>query len=347
MIFASDNWAGATPEVMAAIAAANVGYAPSYGSDPVSARVKQALAEVFEHEVEVWFTGTGTASNALALAAAARPGGMVLCSGDAHVLNDEWGAAEHQSGGLRLVPLAHEDGLIDEAALTEMIARFPPGNRSGPLVALSLTQASECGTVYDVEQVGWLARLAREAGLVVHMDGARLGNAIAALGTSPADVTWRAGVDILSFGGTKNGCIAAEAIVVFSPEKFRDLGALRQRAGHTFSKFRFIAAQFDAYLSNGNWLKWAGHANAMATRLRAGLVARGARLGWETSANEVFAVLPRAAIARIRAAGGSMHEWDASMVPRERRPGADEALVRLVASWPTTEADVERFLSLV
>jgi threonine aldolase len=347
MNFASDNWAGATPEVMAAIVAANAGYAPAYGNDELTARVRRALAEVFEHEVEVWFTGTGTASNSLALAAVARPGGMVLCSGDAHVLNDEWGATEHQSDGMKLIPLAHEDGLIRETALAEMLARFPRGNRFGQLVALSLTQASECGTVYDLAQVTQLAGLAHDAGLTVHMDGARLGNAVVALGASPADVTWRAGVDVLSFGATKNGCIAAEAIVAFAPEKLRDLGALRQRAGHTFSKSRFVAAQFEAYLADGNWLRWAGTANAMADRLRTGLVERGARLGWDSIANEVFAVLPRNAIARVHAQGGSAREWDASTVPAERQPGPDEALVRLVASWATTDEDVERFLSLV
>jgi threonine aldolase len=189
--------------------------------------------------------------------------------------------------------------------------------------------------------------MARDAGLAVHMDGARFANAVAALGVAPADLTWRAGIDAMSFGGTKNGCIAAEAIVVFAPEKLRDLGAIRQRAGQTFSKSRFIAAQFEAYLEGANWLRWAGNANAMAERLRTGLVQRQCRLGWQSSANEVFAVLPKAAIARIRTAGGSMHEWPADPLPADRRPGPEEALVRLVASWATTEGDVDRFLGLV
>lgn len=347
MNFASDNWAGATPEVMAAIAAANDGSAPAYGGDALTRRVTERFAELFEHEVEVWFTATGTASNSLAMAALARRGGMVLCSAEAHILNDEWGATEFQSGGMKLGPLAHDDGLIRAEALQAMLARYPAGNRLGPLVALSLTQASECGTVYEAEAVRELAGMAAAAGLTVHMDGARFGNAVAALGATPADLTWRAGVDVMSFGGTKNGCIAAEAIVVFSPGKLHELAAIRQRAGHTFSKSRFVAAQFAAYLENGNWLRRAGHANAMASRLRTGLVERGCRLGWDSRANEVFAVLPKAAIARIRAAGGSLHEWPADAVAAGRLPGPDEDLVRLVASWATTEDEVERLLALI
>jgi threonine aldolase len=347
MNFASDNWSGAAPEVLAAIAAANDGYAPAYGGDRLTERVRQRFAEVFEHEVEIWFTATGTASNSLGLAALSRPGGMVLCSEAAHIHNDEWGATEYHSGGMKLLPLAHHDGLIRAEALRAALERYPEGNRLGPLVALSLTQASEYGTVYPAARVRELAGMAKATGLAVHMDGARFGNAVAATGASPADLTWRAGVDFMSFGGTKNGCIAAEAIVVFEPGRLKDIGAIRQRAGHTFSKSRFIAAQFDAYLENGNWLRRAGNANAMAERLRAGLAERQVRQGWDSEANEVFAVLPKAAIERIRAAGGSMHEQPADMLPADRRPAPDESLVRLVASWATTAGEVDRFMALL
>jgi threonine aldolase len=169
---------------------------------------------------------------------------------------------------------------------------------------------------------------------------------VAATGASPAELTWKAGVDFLSFGGTKNGCWAAEAIVVFSPGKLSGLAARRQRAGHTFSKSRFVAAQFEAYLTEGNWLRWAGAANARAGELRSGLRASGkARLGWESEANEVFAVLPKAAIARVRAAGGTLYEWPAEAMGGQL--GADEDLVRLVTSWATRADEVERFLGMI
>ena len=341
MNFASDNWAGATPEVMAALARHNAGYSPAYGGDPLSLSVVQRFSDLFEREVEVWFTATGTASNSLGLAALSRPGGVVFCGEDAHVHTDESGATEFQSGGMKLAPVQSPLGLIDAGAFATTLGKHSPGGRSVP-VALSLTNATEWGTVYSVAQVAELATIARDGGLKVHMDGARFGNAVAALGVTPAELTWKAGVDFLSFGATKNGCWAAEAIVVFTPGLLGDFEPRRQRAGHTFSKARFVAAQFEGYLEGGNWLRWATHANAMAERLRVGLRASSAaRLGWESSINEVFAVISKAALARLRAAGGAAHEWPGEGL------GADEALVRLVTSWATTGDEVDGFLGVL
>lgn len=339
--FASDNWAGATPEVMAALARHNDGYSPAYGGDPLSLGVRERFSRLFEREVEVWFTATGTASNSLGLAALSRPGGVVFCGEDAHIHTDESGATEFQSGGMKLAPVASPLGLIDPQALVAALGKHSPGGRSVPL-ALSLTNATEWGTVYSVAQVAELATIARDGGLKVHMDGARFGNAVAALGVTPAELTWKAGVDFLSFGATKNGCWAAEAIVVFTPGLLGDFEPRRQRAGHTFSKARFVAAQFEGYLEDGNWLRRAGHANAMSDQLRAGIRASGvARLGWENTANEVFAVISKAALGRVRAAGGAAHEWPSEGLT------ADEVQVRLVTSWATTEADVDGFLGLL
>ncbi len=341
MNFASDNWAGATPEVMAAVTRHNQGFSPAYGGDPLSVSVTQRFSELFERQVEVWFTATGTASNSLGLAALSRPGGVVFCGEDAHVHTDESGATEFQSGGMKLVPVRSPLGRIDAGAFEAALVKHPDGGRSVP-VALSLTNATEWGTVYSVDQVAALARIAKGRGLRVHMDGARFGNAVAALGVTPAELTWKAGVDFLSFGATKNGCWAAEAIIVFTPGLLGDFEPRRQRAGHTFSKGRFVAAQFEGYLEGGNWLRWAGHANAMAERLRVGLRASPvARLGWESSINEVFAVISKAALGRVRAAGGAAHEWPGEGL------GADEVLVRLVTSWATTGDEVERFLGVL
>lgn len=343
--FASDNWAGATPEVMAALARHNQGFSPAYGGDPLSVSVTRRFSELFEREVEVWFMATGTASNSLGLAALSRPGGVVFCAEDAHVYADESGATEFQSGGMKLIPVQSPLGMIDAGAFEAALGKHPEGGRSVP-VAVSLTNATEWGTVYAVDQVAALAGIARARGLKVHMDGARFGNAVAALGVTPAELTWKAGVDFLSFGATKNGCLAAEAIVVFTPGLLGDFEARRQRAGHTFSKARFVAAQFEGYLEHGNWLRWATHANGMAERLRVGLRASNvARLGWESRINEVFAVISKAALARVRAAGGAAHEWPAEALAE--RPGADEVLVRLVTSWATTEDEVEGFLGVL
>ncbi|RYE75256.1 MAG: hypothetical protein EOP19_26355, partial [Hyphomicrobiales bacterium] len=213
MNFASDNWAGATEAVMAAVQRHNGGFAPGYGDDPLTKGVGEKFSEVFERQVEVFFVGTGTAANAIAMAAAGRPGGLVFATTEAHIQNDEFGATEFYTGGMKIVPIAHRAGIMEVAALEATIARY--GGRFGIPTALSLTNATECGTVYAPAEVAALAAIGKQNGLVVHMDGARFANAVAALGVSPAEVTWKAGVDMLSFGGTKNGCMMAEAVIVF------------------------------------------------------------------------------------------------------------------------------------
>jgi threonine aldolase len=344
MNFASDNWAGATPEVMAALARHNVGFSPAYGGDPLTASVKEKFSELFERDVEVFFTATGTASNALSMAAVARPGGLIFSSADAHLRNDEYGASEFFTGGMKPISVPCRLGKIDAAGLAATLAQYPPGNRTGRPVVLSLTNATEAGTLYSVAEVTSLSTIVKQSGMFVHMDGARFANAVAGLAAKPADVTWKAGVDLMSFGGTKNGCWAAEAIVVFEPGRWSDLEILKSRAGHTFSKSRFVAAQYAAYFANGNWLKTAGHANAMAKRLADDLTHSGkARLGWKPEANEVFAVLPDATVARLRAAGAVFHAWPADEVTVE--PG--ESLGRLVMSWATTPTEVDRFVGLL
>ena len=344
MIFTSDNWAGATPEVMAALTRHNTGFAAGYGSDHVSAAVKRRFSELFEREVEVFFTGTGTASNALSMAALARPGGVVLCSADAHLRSDEYGATEFFSSGMKPVAVPSRRGKFAPAALEATLKLYPEGGRAGRPVALSVTEATEAGTLYTAAELAELAGIAHRHGMLVHLDGARFANAVAALDASPAALTWKAGIDLMSFGGTKNGCWAAEAIVVFEPGRFPDLEVLRARAGQTCSKARFVAAQFEGYLENGNWLKTAAHANAMARRLAEDLASSGGgRLGWQPQANEVFPVLPKATIARLRSAGAMFHSWPVDEIELAK----DEELVRLVTSWATSRKEVDMFVRLV
>lgn len=344
MNFASDNWAGATPAVMAALARHSAGFAPAYGGDDVTASVTRRFSEIFEREVEVFFTATGTAANALSMAALARPGGLIFCSEDAHLRNDEYGASEFYTHGMKLVGVPEHHGIIATDSLSDMLARFPEGGRAGIPAALSLTEASEAGTLYRPDAIAALARIARARGMAVHLDGARFANAVAALGATPAELTWKAGVDIMSFGGTKNGCWAADAIIVFSPGRWPDLPMLKARAGHTFSKARFVAAQFEGYFEEDNWLKTAAHANAMARRAGDGIAAgRSARLGWAVEANEVFAILPRAVIGKLRAAGAMFHPWPADGI----EIADNEELVRLVMSFATTADEVDRFLGFL
>jgi threonine aldolase len=349
MIFASDNWAGASERVIEAVARAARAGGPAYGADDLTAAVTRRMSDLFDREVAVFFVATGTAANALALSSFARPGGIVLCHRSAHILADEAGATEFFSGGMRVVGLDGTGAKLDPAGLEAVLARYPEGSsHAGQPVALSLTNQTELGTVYTPAEVGALAAIARSRGLAVHMDGARFANAVAGLKASPAELTWKAGADVLSFGATKNGAIAADAVVFFDPDRARDVAFARQRAGHAFSKNWFAAAQYDAWLEGGHWLELASHANAMAARLAATIEASPhARLAVRPAGNEVFAVLTRDAARRLRDAGAAYYEWPAEDIAPPMRPGAGEVLVRLVASFRTAPDDVDRFGTLL
>jgi threonine aldolase len=348
MNFASDNWAGASPAIMAALERHSRGFMPAYGGDPVTAAVARRFEEIFEQSLEVTFTGTGTAANVLSLAAAARPAGVIIASDCAHIHVDEWGAAEFHTGGMKIVPLPTRFGRITPKALQQRLDQLPENGRFGRPTIVSLTQATEMGTVYSLQAIAELSEIAHSRGLLVHMDGARFANALVSLGCSPAEMTWKAGIDILSFGGTKNGCWAAEAIVCFRPERFPDLRLLRARAGHLFSKSRFVAAQFEGYLDNDLWLANARHANTMARRLAEGIARSGAgQLGWDVEANEVFPILGEKVLASLREAGALFHAWPVSAGMGDLRLAPGETLVRLVTSFATTPEEVDRFLDLL
>ncbi len=306
MNFSSDNVTGISPEILAALAAANSGSQSSYGADPLTAQVSRRLAEIFEHEVAVFPVATGTAANALALATLVPPWGVVYCHHEAHIVVDECGAP----GGKGVVH------------------HMQPA-------AISLTQASEAGTVYRADEIAALAELARRHALGLHVDGARFANAVAHLGCAPADITWRAGIDVLSFGATKNGAAAAEAVIFFDRAKAADFEFRRKRGGHLLSKMRFLSAQLDAYLDNDLWLRNARHANAMATRLAGGLAGiTGVHLRHPVEANEVFVEMPNPLIEALFAKGFSFYRWD----------GERGNCVRLVTTFDTAPSDVDALL---
>ena len=338
MDFRSDNTHGASPEIAAALAAANTGTDTSYGDDAASRRLVARFGDIFEHEVAVFPVVTGTAANALALSVMTPPFGAVYCNAEAHIMVDECGAPEFYAGGAKLVPLDGADGKIAAADLAATLDAAGAGDVHRVLPsALSLTQLTECGTTYRVDEIAALAEVARGHGLRVHMDGARFTNALVGLGCTAAEMTWRAGVDILSFGATKNGAWAAEAVIVFAPALAAEMAFRRKRAGHLLSKMRFVSAQLEAYLTDELWLRNAAHANAMAQRLAQGLGAvPGAALTHPVDGNQLFVRLPGATIEALTADGFMFHRWPETV--------AGATVVRLVTAFDTSEADVAGFI---
>ncbi|MDO9411187.1 MAG: low specificity L-threonine aldolase [Pseudolabrys sp.] len=347
MNFASDNTAGVAPEIMAAMAQASDGFAMGYGNDAWTKRAEQRLAEVFKRDVAAFFVTTGTACNSLAIAHMTPPWGAVLCHENAHINTDECGAPEFFGDGCKLIGLPGDDGKISPAVLKATLEKPQWGapHHVEPSV-LSLSQATEAGTIYQVSEIRELADIAHAHGLTVHMDGARLGNALARMNAAPDAATWQAGVDVLSFGATKGGAMGAEAIVFFDKERGNDMGRRRKRGGHLLSKQRFVAAQFETFLADDLWLKLARHANAMADRLSDKLAASGMKPVWPVEANEVFALIPRAACDRLKAKGAAFYERMADGVPASAGVKADSVLVRLVTSFATSTAEVDEFVSI-
>lgn len=348
MIFTSDNWAGAYPAIAASLTAHSAGFTPAYGASDLDRKVEDIFNRIFEQEVAVFFVGTGTAANSLALSAVNRPGGVSFCHREAHVFSDECGAPEFFSHGSRLAPVDGAEGKMDPARLEAEIARFPEGFvHGGQPMAITLTQATEAGTVYRPDEIRIISKIAKSHGLPLHMDGARFANALVALGLTPAQMTSELGVDIVSFGGTKNGCWCAEALVFLDPAMARQAPFIRKRAAQLFSKSRFIAAQFDAYFENGLWLDLARHSNAMASRLQAGISGSSrARLAWQSSANETFPIITKTLSKELSEKGAMFYEWSPPRSGSDQL-GHNETLLRLVTSFATTEDHVDRFIELL
>lgn len=333
--FRSDNTAGVAPELIEALHKANQGSTPSYGADPWTAQLQSRVSELFETEVRVFPVATGTAANALSLAAACTAFGAVYCMPEAHINISEWNATGFFGGGTKVVPVAGADGKLGAAALKRALADASGWPHKTQPAAVNLVQATDMGQVYLVDEVAAIGQVARAHGMKVHMDGARFANAVAHLGCTPAQVTWRAGVDLLSFGVTKNGGLMADAIMVFSPEIAPQIELHLLRAGLVWSKMRFASAQIMAYLEGGLWLRLAQAANAAAARVAAGVAGlEGARLVAPVEANEVFLDLPPAALHSLREAG----------VLFARR---GERLARFVCRWDNTAAEVDGLVAAI
>jgi len=334
--FASDNVAGACPEVLDAIIKANEGDSTPYGNDEWSINLQNKFSEIFEKDVIVYPTVSGTAANALALSAMTPVFGSIYCHKHSHINTDECGAPEFYTGGAKLVPLSGINGKFTSEELSENIGGTGIVHHTQPSV-VSITQLCESGEVYQLDEIVAISKTAHKYNLKMHMDGARFANALVSLDATPAEMTWKSGIDALSFGATKNGCIAAEAIIFFRPELVGNLPFLMKRSGHLLSKMRFVSAQLEAYISNDVWLRNAKHANKMGKKLSEGLNSnQNIELAYPTEANEVFAKFPKAIIEQLNSEGYKMNQEE-----------LDGKAVRLVTAWNTKESDVTQLLEII
>jgi threonine aldolase len=335
--YRSDNTGRAAPEILDAILRANTGTALGYGADEWTARLQERFGELFETKVRVFPVATGTAANALALAATSPSWGLVYCSEAAHINTSEANAAGFFGGGLKLAPVAGKDGRIDPDAFARSLAAIQPGQlHRGQPAAVNLTQASDLGTVYSLDEIRAIADVAKTRRLKVHMDGARFANALARLGCSPAEMSWRAGVDILSFGATKNGGALCDAIVVFAQgpnnELADGLAVQLRRAGQVWSKMRFASAQLMAYIEEGLWLRLATASNAAAARIATGIEGlSGLRLAAPVDVNEIFLELPTRVMDALEQDGFQFYRRSAT-------------LARFVCRFDTTEAEADALI---
>jgi len=340
MNFASDNHYGASPQILAALSA--IGDAPdaAYGDDAITERVRRKLCEVFEREVAVYPVINGTTANSLSLATLVPPHGAIFCHAEAHIAVDECGAPEFFTHGAKLAPIEGADCKITPDGIERALKHFQKGfvHHNQP-AAVSVTQATELGTAYSPAELRAICDVAHGHGMKVHMDGARFANALVGLGCTPAEMTWRSGVDVLSFGATKNGALAAEAVIFFKKEDARDFEYRRKKSGHLLSKMRFVSAQLEAYLANDHWLSNARRANGLAQRLAQGLAAaKSVEIAHPVQANAVFARMPAALAGKLREAGAKFYPWG---VPEDGR-----VLARLMVSFATPESAVAKLIDL-
>ncbi|TQO19458.1 L-threonine aldolase [Rhodoglobus vestalii] len=335
--YLSDNAAGASPQILDAVVAASAGPAAPYGNDALTAQMRAKMAAAFECDLDVFAAGTGSAANGIGLAALTRPWGSILAHADSHINNDEAGAPEFFTDGSKIVLLGGAHSKIDPDELRAAVNAGRGDVHSVQPSVLSITQVTETGSVYTINELRELTTIARDAGLRIHMDGARFTNALVALDVSPAEMTWKLGVDILSFGATKNGALTADAIVSFDPTLATELSFRHKRGGQLTSKMRFQTAQLDAYLTDDLWLENARQANAMAARLRAGIVdVAGVTVTNEPGSNILFAIFPDEL-------SDALHDRGFGFYTDRWGPG----IVRIVVSFVHQAVDIDEFVAAI
>lgn len=344
MYFASDNSGPIHPQVMEALSRANEGWAMAYGADALMDQVRDQLRGIFEApEAAIYLVATGTAANSLALATLCPPYATTFCSPTAHIHEDECNAPEFYSGGAKLTLVPGGDKMTPEALRASIAGEETRGVHGPQRGPVSITQVTERGSVYTLEELQALTAVAQEFDLPVHLDGARFANALVKLGCTPAEMSWKAGVDVLSFGGTKNGLMGAEAVIFFDPAKAWEFELRRKRGAHLFSKHRYLSAQMAGYLQDDLWLTCAQQANANCARLVAGLKEAGAAFLHEPDANMIFAALPRRIHQGLHDAGAVYHLWDG---PLEGEDPEEMIAARFVCDWSINDALIDRFIAL-
>jgi threonine aldolase len=330
--FASDNYAGICPEAWAALADANRGHAVGYGDDPWTARAADLIRDVFEMQCEVFFVFNGTAANSLSLASTGQSYHSILCHEIAHVETDECGAPEFFSNGMKVLQVPGANGKVDPSGIERAVRKRSDIHYPKPR-AVSITQSTEVGTVYSVDEIKAVWAKTKQFGLTLHMDGARFANAVSSLGVSPKEITWQAGVDVLCFGGTKNGSHVGDAVVFFNRDLADEFDYRCKQAGQLCSKMRFLSAPWVGLLQDGAWLRNATRANAMARRLHDQMKEiPEVKILFPTQANAVFAELPPHVIVALRREGWKFYTF------------IGEGGCRLMCAWDTTEDDVDRFV---
>ena len=342
MNFASDNTSGAAPEIMEALIRANDGQAASYGADALTKQATEKFKDIFETDLAAYLVATGTAGNSLSLACAVPPYGAVIAHEASHIAYDECNAPEFYTSGAKVTGLPGPHGKLLPEDVDRVLTNYGTGIvHRAQSAALSVAQATEAGTIYARNEVAALAEICRKHEIVFHMDGARIANAVAQFGRAPAELTWRAGVDVLVFGATKNGALGVEAVIFFNTDLAKEFEFRRKRGGHLFSKSRFLAAQMLAYLENDLWLRLAHQANEAAQRLARGLSSiDGVEICHPVDANLVFAIFPDHINRALRAAGALYYPW---VVPGDPANGK---MVRLITNFATAMSEVDEFLSV-
>jgi threonine aldolase len=341
MNFASDNVYGVHPRILASLAEANSGTAPSYCYDDLTKRAEEQLCKLFDKDVRAFLVTTGTAANGLALSALTPSYGAVICHHEAHISVDECNSPELFTGGAKILGLPSADGKIKPTQIEKCLKGFIRGEHDPKPCVASITNATELGTAYSPAEVKAISDLIRPRNMKLHMDGARFANALVGLGVSPAELTWKSGVDVLSFGGTKNGAMFLEAVIFFDTKLAEDFTYRRMRGGQLVSKGRYLAAQMLAYLKDDLWLENARIANSLAAELTEGLRKFDTiRIPNPTQANEVFAIMPKPLFEKLHATGAHFYDWIADGV------GDDEVMARFVMSFATPKEDVSKFLKL-
>jgi len=349
MLFGSDNQTGASLQVIEMIKVANTGYTHGYGDDEWTGQAIDALKKVFECDLDAYFVSTGTASNSLALSCLVQPWEAILCHHHAHILIDESTAPEHFTGGARLIPISKGAGKLTTEHLEEYFQKagtdFPHNSRAG---TISITQASEAGLVYTPVEIKALSTFAKDKGLRVHMDGARFANALATLECTPAELSWKSGVDVLCIGATKCGALCAEAVIFFNMELAKTFIQRRKRSGHLLSKGRVFGAQIVGWLQDNHWLELAKHANIQATQLAEVISSiDGLQLVWPVQSNELFVTMPKDLADRLQEAGAEFYEWYPEALPPNIELHDYEVFVRLVTSFATQDKQRVEFCELI